>query len=112
MEYGPSPDLRFGCTLTVDLQRRILEVIDFDEKKGASPGKAAAGYKGGSFSVSGLNQSTDVVLPDGTDYAAFRRSLLMGDPSGAPGYRQSASYGGAYDHTGQAARGGAAPGLM
>lgn len=26
VEYGPSPDLRFGCTLTVDLQRRILEV--------------------------------------------------------------------------------------
>ena len=27
VEYGPSPDLRFGCTLTVDLQRRILEVF-------------------------------------------------------------------------------------
>ena len=43
VEYGPSPDLKFGCTLTLDLQVRILEVIDFDEKKGPpSPFKLGA----------------------------------------------------------------------
>ncbi|EKX48946.1 hypothetical protein GUITHDRAFT_105573 [Guillardia theta CCMP2712] len=101
VEYGPSPDLRFGCTLTVDLQRRILEVIDFDEKKGptGSPGKQLSAFKvvddeedadgggdgGGVMSVQQSNLSNSLlnqsgaageVLPDGTDYASFRRALL------------------------------------
>jgi len=109
VEYGPSPDLRFGCTLTVDLQRRILEVIDFDEKKGpGSPAKpgALASYKGTpgvqaalqaspfTGSGAGLNQSSvsainDMVLPDGTDYATFRRSLLAEGVDATTLYRNS-----------------------
>ena len=82
VEYGASPDLKFGCTLTVDLQRRILEVIDFDEKKGpTSPLKSIGGTNGKAFSAAAsrmggssyypaLNQSSpgtgqDLVLPDG-----------------------------------------------
>eukprot|EP00802_Teleaulax_amphioxeia_P006884 Tamp_06890.p1 GENE.Tamp_06890~~Tamp_06890.p1 ORF type:complete len:359 (+),score=89.42 Tamp_06890:211-1287(+) len=96
VEYGPSPDLRFGCTLTVDLQRRILEVIDFDEKKGpggGSPNRSFPGLKGiglapmgshygnGNLSTSGMSQisgagGNELLLPDGTDYASFRRALL------------------------------------
>eukprot|EP00285_Hemiselmis_virescens_P012682 CAMPEP_0173393132 /NCGR_PEP_ID=MMETSP1356-20130122/21934_1 /TAXON_ID=77927 ORGANISM="Hemiselmis virescens, Strain PCC157" /NCGR_SAMPLE_ID=MMETSP1356 /ASSEMBLY_ACC=CAM_ASM_000847 /LENGTH=283 /DNA_ID=CAMNT_0014351107 /DNA_START=74 /DNA_END=921 /DNA_ORIENTATION=+ len=78
VEYGPSPDLRFGCTLTVDLQRRILEVVDFDENKGpGSPAKGGVSYKPSPFGgASALNHSgasiNDMVLPDGTDYATFR----------------------------------------
>lgn len=101
VEYGPSPDLRFGCTLTVDLQRRILEVIDFDEKKGpgGSPGKSFPGLKGlgmgsmgmgnGNLSTSGMSHMSaggqELLLPDGTDYASFRRALLReggGDAAG------------------------------
>lgn len=95
VEYGPSPDLRFGCTLTVDLQRRILEVIDFDEKKGpgGSPNKSFPGLKGmgmtsmgmgmgngANLSTSGMSHVSaagqELLLPDGTDYASFRRALL------------------------------------
>mmetsp|Transcript_48197 Transcript_48197/g.75269 ORF Transcript_48197/g.75269 Transcript_48197/m.75269 type:complete len:160 (+) Transcript_48197:668-1147(+) len=99
VEYGPSPDLRFGCTLTVDLQRRILEVVDFDEKKGpgapgGSPGKAGlSGMKGGSLSTSALNHSgagvNELLLPDGTDYATFRRSLLAEGVDASALYRNS-----------------------
>jgi hypothetical protein len=112
-EYGPSPDVRFGCTLTADLQRRILEVIDFDERKGggsparphdadasnysaiayrSSPpggGYGAAATPTGLFSsggggtagrgLAGLQQGlAGLTLPDGTDYSAFRRTLLAG----------------------------------
>jgi hypothetical protein len=122
-EYGPSPDVRFGCTLTADLQRRILEVIDFDERKGggsparthdadgpsfsalayrASPPPGAGGYGApagtptglfgsgagaggaGGRGLGGLQQGlAGLALPDGTDYAAFRRTLLAG---AAPGH--------------------------
>ena len=121
-DYGPSPDLRFNCTLTVDLQRRILEVIDFDERKGggsSSPARitdgdsfrrnsptpgAAGGYPGagGGYSQPALTPAgligngsgtaggqaripsglQGLTLPDGTDYAAFRRTLLAGASQG------------------------------
>ena len=112
-DYGPSPDLRFGCTLSVDLQRRILEVIDFDERKGgggASParindgeanrrpspppgsyalsalpatGQFANGATGGTMQArSGASGLQGLTLPDGTDYAAFRRTLLAGAAQG------------------------------
>ncbi len=123
-DYGPSPDLRFNCTLTVDLQRRILEVIDYDERKAggaASPARiadgdfsrrfagsppSAAGYAAG-YTQPALTQFSSaaaagagrvpsglqgMTLPDGTDYAAFRRTLLAGaapglykDPPVVPG---------------------------
>jgi len=113
VEYGPSPDLRFGCTLTVDLQRRILEVVDFDEKKGpGSPGKAGfSALKqavGGSLSTSQLSHSgagvNDLLLPDGTDYATFRRSLL------AEGVDASALYRNSMAIHGRQAQSGAPPG--
>eukprot|EP00281_Chroomonas_sp_CCMP1168_P020171 CAMPEP_0206221802 /NCGR_PEP_ID=MMETSP0047_2-20121206/5617_1 /ASSEMBLY_ACC=CAM_ASM_000192 /TAXON_ID=195065 /ORGANISM="Chroomonas mesostigmatica_cf, Strain CCMP1168" /LENGTH=317 /DNA_ID=CAMNT_0053644577 /DNA_START=142 /DNA_END=1092 /DNA_ORIENTATION=+ len=97
VEYGPSPDLRFGCTLTVDLQRRILEVVDFDENKGpggTSPSKSGMlPYRSPYTSAAGLNQSggsiNDMVLPDGTDYATFRRSLLAEGVDATALYRNS-----------------------
>ena len=124
IDYGPSPDLRFGCTLTVDLQRRILEVIDFDEKKGpgspsklgtASGGMIASSYKanpltmtgsygagsgnygaalgsqagGGVAGLMGMNALKDMTLPDGTDYATFRRSLLDGTANPTSLFRES-----------------------
>ena len=109
VEYGPSPDLRFGCTLTVDLQRRILEVIDFDEKKGpgGSPGKTLpVGFRtmgNGNMSMSGMSNisgsAQELLLPDGTDYATFRRALLReggGDVMGAVGGHSAARLGADY----------------
>jgi hypothetical protein len=133
VDYGPSPDLRFNCTLTADLQRRILEVIDFDEKKGSgSPTRlvadrsaiggggsssgglslrssppGAGGYGGAGFALTpssgghgvgggsgsavnqgrGLSGLQGMTLPDGTDYATFRRTLLAGVGAGDGLYR-------------------------